>query len=458
MMKALKLITLVCLFSFFLNTFTIGQTEKVKYNTWSASVRVGAMNFYGDLRQFDFYPVSAQQAKDWYKITDDVSETNLGFGLSVSKQLSPTFAIQGILDKGKLGGVKHSVEAYFKGDVLNYGFNLVVNFSNLFWPSSKNNKIGFYGYAGLGFTDFKAKQYHISDNSSIYSYGYGENGQENKMVTETTVPLGLGLKYKLNNKFDIGIETSLKNVNTDKLDARVRANTAKDKYGFTCVTLTYKIGKNEKSLEWTNPKEMEADETAPLLAAINKKIDSLGQKMKDIDSKVNKVEKDLANFMNPSAEADDDSDGVPNSKDLEPNTPKGNLVNFQGITIPKATTTSPSVTTTAAAAELPLFSIFFDVNSSIITGTNEEKIVLAAKMLKDDPSLKFDLVGHADKTGGTVFNELLSKQRAQAVYNMLVKSYGIDASRLTIIAKGDTDPLSTDILSVNRRVDFVIKK
>ena len=32
-------------------------------------------------------------------------------------------------------------------------------------------------------------------------------------------------------------------------------------------------------------------------------------------------------------EADDDGDGVPNSLDLEPDTPRGEIVNFQGIGI-----------------------------------------------------------------------------------------------------------------------------
>lgn len=448
-MKTLRLITAICLFSFILNSLSFGQTdnstEKVKYNTWSVTLSGGSMLFYGDLRQFDYYPITKQNGKDWYNFTQDISERKWGFGLTLNKQLSTMFALQGVLDMGKLAGVKKKANAYFDASFTYYGVNLVVNFSNLFWPYTKNHKVSFYGITGLGFTDFKSIQYRLSDDDTISTYGY--NGW--KKTTETTLPVGLGIKYKLTNNFDLGFETSLANVNTDKLDAHVAVNTAKDKWGYTALTITYKIGKNEKSLEWVTPKEMESDELAPIFAKINKKIDSLGQKLTDLDSRVTKAEKDIDLLKNPPIEADDDGDGVPNSKDLEPGTTKGNLVNFQGITIPKGTGT---------AVVKPQFSIYFEVNSSVIDETNKQKVAAAAKMLMDDPTLTFELVGHADKTGGAVYNEILSKKRSQSVYDMLTTSFGIAGSRLTVTGKGYNDPLASDILSVNRRVDFIIKK
>lgn len=456
-MKKLKALTIICLFAVALNAVSYGQTDKdtgtVKYNTWSVTLSGGSMLFYGDLRQFDFYPISKQNGKDWYGFTTDISERNIGFGLTVSKQFTPIFGVQGQLQKGKLSGVKRNANAYFTADVLKYSINGTVNFTNLFFPNSKKHSFSFYGIAGVGYVDFKTVEKKISTNAEIQSYGYGDFGQKRKQTTELVVPLGLGLKYKLSPKLDFGVECILNNINTDKLDAHVRANTAKDKYGYTAITITYKIGKNDKTLEWVTAKEMESDELTPLFAAINKKIDSLGSKLNDIDNKVGTLQKDVADLKDPPKEADDDGDGVPNSKDLEPNTPKGNLVNFHGITIPKAGTGG-----TVTIAGAPLFSAFFAVNSTHIDILNQEKIAAAAKMLKEDPNLKFELVGHADKTGGVLYNELLSKRRAKAVCDLLVKSYSIDSARLTITGKGITEPLSKEILSVNRRVDFIIKK
>ncbi len=451
-MKTINFVALTLVLLLIFNTKSNAQnsTEKIEYNTWSVSVSGGSMLFYGDLRQFDFYPVSKQNAKDWYKTTQDITERQMGFGLSVNKQLTSFIGVQGFLQSGKLSGMRKVANAYFNASFLSYGANAYLNLSNLFSPIKVNQKFKLYGILGVGFIDFKTKQQKLSDDATLFSYGYGEFGQESKKTTEVMIPVGLGVKYKINKRFDIGLESTINNVNTDKLDARVKQNTAKDKYGYTSFVLTYKIGKNDKSLEWVTPKEMESDELAPKFAAINKKIDSLGNKLNEIDNKVNVLQKDVADLKNPVKEADDDGDGVPNSKDLEPNTPKGNLVNFQGITIPK--------TSSSAGLNQPQFSIFFTVNSTVIDAVNEEKIASAAAMLKANSDLKFDIVGHADKTGGQVYNQLLSEKRAKAVYDKLIKSYGIDASRLSIVGKGITDPISSDILGVNRRVDFLIKK
>jgi OmpA-OmpF porin, OOP family len=456
-MKTIKFTFAICFLVIAFTVSTFGQTtpstEKVKYNTWSATVSAGSMVFYGDLRQFDFYPVTIQNSKDWYKLQTGLSEYDRGFSLAISKQLSPVFGVQGMLLKGALGGIRPSVDAHFNASLLSYGFNLKINFLPLFNPNIKPKKISVYGIIGIGLVDFKSREWSLSTGDTLMSYGYGDFGAEKKATTETVVPLGLGIKYQINNRFDIGLESILNNVNTDKLDARVVSGSAKDKYGYTCVTLTYKIGNNEKSLEWSTPKSMESDDLAPMFAGLTKKIDSLGNKLKEVDGKVLQLQSDVTALKNPPVEADDDADGVPNSKDLEPNTPKGNMVNFQGITIPKGGSTSTTIEGTK-----PIFSIFFAVNSAEIDALNDEKVASAAVMMKQDPNLKFELVGHADKTGGQAYNEILSKKRAQAVFDALTKSYGIEASRLTVNGVGVNDPLSTDVLSVNRRVDFIIQK
>ncbi|HQH19089.1 MAG TPA: DUF6089 family protein [Bacteroidales bacterium] len=466
-MKTIRLTLTVCLLMLAFTVYTFGQenkTEKEKYNTWSVSLSGGSMLFYGDLRQFEIFPVTKQSSEDWYGITNGLSEYGGGIGITLNKQFSPVFSVQGMLEKGTLAGFKAKSNAHFNTDFFSYGINVRINFIPLFNPNAKSPKFSIYGITGLGLCNFKTMQTKISNGELIHSYGYGDHGQEKRNTEERYIPVGAGIKYKINNKFDIGLESTLKYVNTDKLDGRVKENSAKDMYGYTALTVTYQIGKNIKSKEWTTPKEESADDIMPILTNMNKKIDSLGNKLKDADSKVSTLQNDVKSLKNPATEADDDGDGVPNNKDLEPNTPKGNLINFQGITIPKVTpatsTTSPATTSSATdiATEKPLFSIYFRVNSDAIDANNKEKIAAAAVILKQDPSLKMELIGHADKTGGKAYNELLSKKRAQAVYDLLVNKYGIDGTRLIVKGVGINDPVSNDVLSFNRRVDFIVKK
>jgi OmpA-OmpF porin, OOP family len=69
--------------------------------------------------------------------------------------------------------------------------------------------------------------------------------------------------------------------------------------------------------------------------------------------------------------------------------------------------------------------------------------------------LKIRVVGNADQQGSTLHNEILSKNRAQAVINVLVNSHGISRNRLVLDYKGDKEPISKIHFEVNRRVDFI---
>ncbi len=78
-----------------------------------------------------------------------------------------------------------------------------------------------------------------------------------------------------------------------------------------------------------------------------------------------------------------------------------------------------------------------------------------AEYLKANPSVKVLIQGYADKdTGTSAYNQTLSQKRAQAVYDALTKTYGIDKSRLLIEAEGSTTQ-PYDVNNWNRIVIFV---
>ncbi|MDE5625680.1 MAG: OmpA family protein, partial [Muribaculaceae bacterium] len=75
--------------------------------------------------------------------------------------------------------------------------------------------------------------------------------------------------------------------------------------------------------------------------------------------------------------------------------------------------------------------------------------------LKSNPDVKVLIKGYADKdTGTSEYNQKLSERRAQAVYDTLTKTYGINPNRLSIDAEGSTQqPYQTN--DWNRIVIFV---
>ena len=100
--------------------------------------------------------------------------------------------------------------------------------------------------------------------------------------------------------------------------------------------------------------------------------------------------------------------------------------------------------------------IFFAIRQAEVTPAEQTKVKEVADWLKEHPSAKVTVTGHADKNTGTkAINARLAKQRAEAVTALLTKKYGIDASRITTTSKGDTvQPFPND--NEKNRVTVVI--
>jgi OOP family OmpA-OmpF porin len=488
---------LTCLFGIlfigqsFAQTKTESTDKKSPKKNWlsgvSVSVNGGSLLFYGDIRQYDFYPVSKYQ-----------NEREWGYGLTVNKFFNPVIGLQGQLLNGRLAGTRRKQRVYFNAEVFEYSLNAVVNLSNIsFTGKSKDNrKFTLYALAGLGLTNFKTKLMNINTDKVVSQFGYGPDRKGvTERTTEVVIPVALGLKYRVNKRFDVGLEASLRNVNSDKLDARVVVNSAEDKYGYTDLFVTYKFGSvaTEEDVEWQNPLDALYNDVENLKT----KVDGLTNDqdkdgVADIFDKDNNTSegskvygdgtavdtdgdgvfdsRDAEPFSSKGArvdangkEVDSDGDGVPDSRDIEANTAKGSLVNFQGVKIPTATVAAEKTGTIAdiaAAGFIP--SIFFDLGSTKIDYKHLQNLAAIARILKTNPGIKLTIIGNADAIGTQAANDKISRKRADAVKEHLVKVYGVEENRLITDSKGSNDPLAKSDANkaslFNRRVDFKISK
>ncbi|MBO7660729.1 MAG: OmpA family protein, partial [Bacteroidaceae bacterium] len=86
---------------------------------------------------------------------------------------------------------------------------------------------------------------------------------------------------------------------------------------------------------------------------------------------------------------------------------------------------------------------------------NREKVNLEtiASMIKATPGKKYSVVGYADKqTGSAERNAQLAQQRAQNVYDILTKTYGVPASSLQMDSKGGVDYMYFNDAQLSRSV------
>ena len=119
--------------------------------------------------------------------------------------------------------------------------------------------------------------------------------------------------------------------------------------------------------------------------------------------------------------------------------------------------------TAKAKALCPLEDVHFDFNKATLTEHARKILRKDIRILKGKAKIKVSIDGHACQHGSEHYNLRLSRKRANAVREFLVKG-GISPRRLSIIAYGKTRPLfaeeptprnkNSKEMKANRRVHF----
>ena len=106
-----------------------------------------------------------------------------------------------------------------------------------------------------------------------------------------------------------------------------------------------------------------------------------------------------------------------------------------------------------------LNNIFFDTNKYDIKPDSKAELQKLIDFLTLNSTIHVEISGHTDNVGNTQLNQVLSQNRAKAVYQYLVTG-GINPARLVYKGYGDTQPIvpntSDDNRSKNRRTEFKI--
>ncbi|MDP2236558.1 MAG: OmpA family protein [Bacteroidales bacterium] len=109
--------------------------------------------------------------------------------------------------------------------------------------------------------------------------------------------------------------------------------------------------------------------------------------------------------------------------------------------------------------KLVSYGIYFDINKDVVKPESYGTLKGIAEVLKENPTVRINIVGHTDSDGADAANLDLSKRRGASVKNELVKNFGIDASRLESDGLGETKPVAPNDTpsnkALNRRVEFI---
>ena len=142
---------------------------------------------------------------------------------------------------------------------------------------------------------------------------------------------------------------------------------------------------------------------------------------------------------------DSDGDGVPDSEDKCPNTPAGTLVNADGCPTEKVSVS---------------LDVKFATGKAEVASEDDAQFQKVADFMKTHPETVVDIEGHTDSMGSPAKNKALSELRANAVRKVLVEKFHVAPERVTSKGFGAEAPIADNATpegrAANRRVVAVI--
>lgn len=263
------------------------ETDKSFFTNWRININGGLNLFYGDIQQYRFAPYN--------------EDYRIAYGLSLHKQISPVVSFGGQLLNGKLHGTRintvsgiNPIGVYFDSDVFEYNLNTTINFSNFIGGFNPYRKFSIYGLAGIGFSNWQTEVKDYNTGEVLRRSGFVGRGP-NKRTTEIVIPVGLGFKFELGNSLSINFQSTIRGVNSDRLDATVSCK-KHDYYNYTSLGLSYYF--NNLNISLVNPEKRQAKyqrkmelEARRDMNAYNKRVKLDKRKTQRLDMEIEKREK-----------------------------------------------------------------------------------------------------------------------------------------------------------------------
>ncbi|MFN4144320.1 MAG: OmpA family protein [Runella sp.] len=104
--------------------------------------------------------------------------------------------------------------------------------------------------------------------------------------------------------------------------------------------------------------------------------------------------------------------------------------------------------------------IYFDQSSYLLRPESHGQLNRLATILRNNPSIKIEIIGHTDNVGDPKLNQILSEQRSKVISNYLINK-GVEENRIEHRGAGQNQPLVSNDTEENRqrnrRVQFIIK-
>jgi OOP family OmpA-OmpF porin len=435
---------------FLLFVFTVlivlnGYPENKDFSRWSFSPEVGFNKFDGDVK--------------------DLNANNFTYGANLEFALTPIWGLS--IDGFSLPfkGIYSNPPDTFTTKLYNANFNVTINFMRLIFPQT-NSKLFINGSVGVGYAYYSYNVKILPNTNPVVGL--------NSPQTAGSIPISLSLEYNFSKSIALGVKARYITYTTDNLEGvKTSQGVTNDRIATGTLFLNYKLNANNKEhLRNIRMKDFEPDDGLILAKLNTDKINKFDKELKRIDKKVDEQGRridTIAKFLSNDG-PDSDGDGVPDVRDMDPNTPPNTPVDFWGKPLNEnvanaynniksnsnnknsiKNSAGNNVDGNANCCDVP--AVYFDFDRKDLDDNALITISKIAKKMKEDPNLYVEVRGYCDYIGRNPYNETLSRLRAERVKAELVKIWRIPSNH--IIANGKGKIIEPRIrYKPNRRCDF----
>lgn len=217
-----------------------------------ASITVSAgFNYYmGDIAAYKFFPRPKQFGDHFTG----------GFKASIARDIKWGLGAQLNYQRGSLIGTrktgKHSSTVSFENQYFDMSFQVRYLLNKALFKKNEYNRFYIYGSIGFGSMWYRSRLFDTETLNTKDFEGWVEVDNTKGLAQKTlsdkiprartwTVPYGLTVNYRYNYKIDIHLDITQTTTFTDRLDAFDRSWTAKDKYNYIGLGITYNFNRTK---------------------------------------------------------------------------------------------------------------------------------------------------------------------------------------------------------------------
>jgi hypothetical protein len=251
--NTLKFIIILGFLAPMVQSNSFGQSSG--FDDFSVKVSPGALSYFGDL------------SNDNLNLPKRiVYGSKFGIGIGIIKQFSPYFGLQAQFVTGST--YSEAVDnTYFAGSLNEY--SLSARFDPLGLIKDKSFKVAPYLAVGVGTLGFRSVRRQMDTNLVLLpDFGYEDDGVTRApRKTAMSLPITLGVSWRVLPDVQIELEHSLRFTNTDLIDSYKGPSTANDLYSLTSIGFRYTIptqsaGKRSGNKNQEDPSAKKTDNEA----------------------------------------------------------------------------------------------------------------------------------------------------------------------------------------------------